>query len=125
MAGEGYSTSLCFPTLIFSSDTSSSDGRCIMTLSFCVLMAEMLWDVTLDPDVLIAEFLGGYYGPIAAPFVRLYMDTMHAAIDDTGYVQPTKAQLHAARGMNSTYHNNGIQTWLMRADGSVENVEVS
>jgi mono/diheme cytochrome c family protein len=29
-----------------------------------------------------------------------------------------------ARGENSIYHNNGIQTWHVKADGEVENVEV-
>lgn len=39
------------------------------------VMAEKLWDPSLDHDVLISEFLNGYYGS-AAPFIRLYMDTM-------------------------------------------------
>ena len=47
------------------------------------------------------------------------------AMDDTGYVQPTKQELRAVRGLNSIYHNNGIQTWLVRGDGEVENVEIS
>lgn len=47
------------------------------------------------------------------------------AIDSTGYIQPTKDELRAARGTNSIYHNNGIQTWHVRAPGEVENVEVS
>ena len=47
------------------------------------------------------------------------------AVDEAGFVQPTKAALRAARGENSIYHNNGIQTWLVRSEGSVENVEVS
>ncbi|MEQ9326371.1 MAG: sulfite dehydrogenase [Rhodospirillales bacterium] len=47
------------------------------------------------------------------------------AIDDTGYIQPTKDELRAVRGTNSIYHNNGIQTWHVRANGEVENVEVS
>jgi sulfane dehydrogenase subunit SoxC len=47
------------------------------------------------------------------------------AIDETGYVQPTKAELRSIRGVNSIYHNNGIQTWHVRTDGEVENVEVS
>jgi sulfane dehydrogenase subunit SoxC len=47
------------------------------------------------------------------------------AMDDTGYVQPTKEELRAVRGTNSIYHNNGIQTWLVRGDGSAENVEIS
>lgn len=47
------------------------------------------------------------------------------AMDDSGYVQPTKDELRKFRGTNSIYHNNGIQTWLVRPDGSAENVEVS
>jgi sulfane dehydrogenase subunit SoxC len=47
------------------------------------------------------------------------------AWDDTGYVQPTKEELRAVRGLNSIYHNNGIQTWLVRANGETENVEIS
>lgn len=47
------------------------------------------------------------------------------AIDEAGFMQPTKNELRAARGENSIYHNNGIQTWHVRADGTVENVEVS
>ena len=45
------------------------------------------------------------------------------AIDETGYVQPTRAALIAARGTNSTYHYNGIKVWHVRADGTVTNVE--
>ncbi len=47
------------------------------------------------------------------------------AIDESRNLQPTKDALRAARGENSIYHNNGIQTWHVRADGSAENVEVS
>jgi sulfane dehydrogenase subunit SoxC len=47
------------------------------------------------------------------------------AIDETGYVQPTKAELRKHRGTNSIYHNNGIQTWQVRSSGEVENVEVA
>jgi len=47
------------------------------------------------------------------------------AIDETGYVQPSKAELRKIRGVNSIYHNNGIQTWHVRKSGEVENVEVS
>jgi sulfane dehydrogenase subunit SoxC len=46
------------------------------------------------------------------------------AIDETGYVQPNKNALRTIRGVNSIYHNNGIQTWHLKPDGEVENVEV-
>ena len=47
------------------------------------------------------------------------------AHDSTGYVQPTKEQLRSVRGENSIYHNNGIQTWAVDAEGVAENVEIS
>jgi sulfane dehydrogenase subunit SoxC len=47
------------------------------------------------------------------------------AMDETGYVQPSKAELRKLRGVNSIYHNNSIQTWLLHKNGEVENVEVS
>ena len=65
---------------------------------------------------------------------RFYLDTnwqgeemllQSRAMDDTGYVQPTKADLRAVRGENSIYHNNCIQTWWVRGNGEAENVEVS
>ncbi len=65
---------------------------------------------------------------------RFYLDTVwngeemllqSRAMDDTGYVQPTKSQLREVRGLNSIYHNNGIQTWHVGSKGEVENVEVS
>jgi len=76
---------------------------------------------------------------LAAPgqsraLTRFYLDTdwdgsemllQSRAMDDTGYVQPSKTQLRAKRGLNSIYHNNGIQTWWVKANGEAENVEVS
>jgi len=47
------------------------------------------------------------------------------AMDETGYVQPTKQQLRKYRGENSIYHNNCIQTWAVNEKGEAENVEVS
>ena len=46
------------------------------------------------------------------------------AMDSTGYVQPTKDALRKVRGVNSIYHNNGIQTWAVNESGEAENVEV-
>jgi sulfane dehydrogenase subunit SoxC len=65
---------------------------------------------------------------------RFYLDTtwdgeemflQARAMDETGYVQPSKAQLREVRGLNSIYHNNCIQTWWVKANGEAENVEVS
>jgi sulfane dehydrogenase subunit SoxC len=74
-------------------------------------------------------------GPVLPlSLARFYMDIdwqgqelviQSRAMDDTGYVQPTKDELRKVRGTNSIYHNNGIQTWLVRGNGETENVEVS
>jgi sulfane dehydrogenase subunit SoxC len=42
--------------------------------------------------------------------------------DETGYVQPSKEELIAVRGVNSNYHYNGTKVWKVAADGSVSNV---
>ena len=64
--------------------------------------------------------------------VRFYVDfdwngqelmIQSRAMDESGYVQPTKDDLRKVRGLNSIYHNNGIQTWLVRPNGETENVE--
>ena len=46
------------------------------------------------------------------------------AVDETGYVQPTLAQLREQRGLNSIYHKNSIHTWRVESDGSVRNVQL-
>ena len=65
---------------------------------------------------------------------RFYLDTdwngedmllQARAMDETGYVQPTKEELRDMRGENSIYHNNCIQTWHVKPSGEAENVEVS
>ena len=45
-------------------------------------------------------------------------------VDETGYVQPTRAALVAARGIHSSYHYNAIQSWKVSRDGQVTNVQV-
>lgn len=44
---------------------------------------------------------------------------MSRATDETGYVQPTRAELIAARGPGSFYHNNDIRSWKVEPDGRV------
>ena len=46
------------------------------------------------------------------------------AIDETNYVQPTIQELQKIRGVNSIYHNNSIATWLVSANGKVDNVRL-
>ena len=38
--------------------------------------------------------------------------------DETGYIQPTLAELVKVRGLNSIYYNNAIQSWKGATDGS-------
>ena len=45
------------------------------------------------------------------------------ATDETGYVQPTLAELVAVRGLNSFYHNNAIWPWRIDANGEVSNAQ--
>jgi sulfane dehydrogenase subunit SoxC len=44
---------------------------------------------------------------------------MSRATDETGYVQPTTAELLKVRGPNTQYHFNNIRAWQVAADGSV------
>ncbi len=44
---------------------------------------------------------------------------MSRAVDETGYVQPTVAQMQAARGPRSRYHYNTIRGWRVESDGSI------
>ncbi len=46
------------------------------------------------------------------------------AIDETGYVQPTRSQIVALRGVNSRYHYNAVQSWGVAASGEVTHVQV-
>ena len=90
-------------------------------------------DVSTDGGVTWQTARLGKKGDSKA-LTRFYLDTQWTgeemllqsrAMDETGYVQPTKHALRAIRGENSVYHNNCIQTWHVNAKGEAENVEVS
>ena len=89
-------------------------------------------DVSKDGGITWETARLGTQGDTKA-LTRFYLDTewngeewllQSRAMDETGYVQPTKAQLREIRGENSIYHNNCIQTWHVKPDGEAENVEV-
>ncbi len=42
------------------------------------------------------------------------------AVDETGYVQPTRAELVAVRGPYTSYHYNNIRVWRVRGDGTIQ-----
>ncbi len=90
-------------------------------------------DVTIDGGKTWQKARLGAPGQSKA-MTRFYLDInwngeemllQSRARDETGYIQPTKDQLREVRGLNSIYHNNGIQTWWVNADGEAENVEIS
>jgi sulfane dehydrogenase subunit SoxC len=49
---------------------------------------------------------------------------MSRAVDETGYVQPTRAELIRARGEGTRYHFNNIRSWKVASDGAVTSAEV-
>ena len=90
-------------------------------------------DVSKDGGITWQTARLGKQGDTKA-LTRFYLDTewdgapmllQSRAMDETGYVQPTKDQLRDQRGENSVYHNNCIQTWYVNEQGVAENVEVS
>ncbi len=44
------------------------------------------------------------------------------ATDESGYVQPTRADLIARRSPNGTYHSNGITSWSVAQSGEIKHV---
>jgi hypothetical protein len=48
------------------------------------LIAKLLWDADADVDLLMDDFLSGYYGAGAAPYLRAYIDTQHDALAASG-----------------------------------------
>jgi hypothetical protein len=47
------------------------------------LISKLLWNPDINVDLVMNDFLQGFYGK-AAPFVRQYIDTMHAALQASG-----------------------------------------
>jgi sulfane dehydrogenase subunit SoxC len=47
------------------------------------------------------------------------------ATDETGHVQPGYRELRAVRGSRSIYHNNAVQSWLVKENGEVANVQLA
>ena len=66
-------------------------------------------------DRALTRFEADWHWP-GAPAVIL-----SRATDSTGYLQPTREALIAARGLNSQYHYNAIQQWRVEASGEVRN----
>jgi sulfane dehydrogenase subunit SoxC len=42
--------------------------------------------------------------------------------DETGYLQPSRDEFIAVRGLHAGYHYNAVKSWYVRADGSVKHV---
>ena len=113
---------------------NTEEGLALMTLAEALLRIPDAHtaNALIRDKMAAAEWLGKQ-GDTKA-LTRFYLDTtwdgeemllQARAMDETGYVQPTKAQLREVRGENSIYHNNCIQTWYVNGEGIAENVEVS
>ena len=48
------------------------------------LISKLLWNPDENIDSLIDDFLSGYYGDRAAPYLRTYIDEMHSALESSG-----------------------------------------
>ncbi|MBC7599290.1 MAG: sulfite dehydrogenase [Polaromonas sp.] len=46
------------------------------------------------------------------------------AVDETGQIQPTYAELRKVRASRSIYHNNAVQSWALSENGEVGNVQL-
>jgi hypothetical protein len=67
---------------VFSEGAYQSDGSEMSELRGW-LLARLMWNPNADADRLIDEFLRGYYGTQAAPFIRRYLDRMQVAAKGT------------------------------------------
>ena len=47
------------------------------------------------------------------------------AVDETGQIQPTYAELRKVRASRSIYHNNAVQSWALAENGEVGNVQLA
>ncbi len=75
-----------------------------------------------EPARLVGSVLPKAHTRFALPFRfdGAPMELASRAIDETGYVQPTRKQLLDARGAGSgMYHLNPITSWLVERDGRV------
>ena len=63
---------------VFEQGAYQSPGSEMAELRAWVL-AQLLWNPQQDDRALVHEFIQGYYGPEAAPHLRLYLDLMHEA----------------------------------------------
>ncbi|MDQ2731789.1 MAG: DUF4838 domain-containing protein, partial [Armatimonadota bacterium] len=63
---------------VFEEGAYQSNGSEMAELRSWVL-ARLLWNPQQDDRALINEFLDGYYGRAAAPFIRQYLDLIHTA----------------------------------------------
>ena len=81
-------------TGIFQEGAYQSPGSDLMELKD-YLSTRMMWDPSQDDRQVIDQFLRLYYGG-AAPHVRLYMDTIHAAAVDTSYFMRKSFPVDAA-----------------------------
>jgi len=81
------------------------------------------WHTAALQDPVLSKCLTRFRIPWTFNGVTAFVQSR--AIDETGYVQPTLAQLRAVRGVNAIYNKNAIQTWRVNSNGSVDNVQIA
>ncbi len=67
----------------FGDGVGNSTGGTEMADLRAWMIAKLLWDPSLNPDKLIAEFTDGYYGP-GGKHVLAYLNAMHNAVEVSG-----------------------------------------
>ena len=78
------------------------------------------WDVAALQEPVLAKCLTRFRAPWKWTGDSAVLQSR--CTDETGYVQPTLGELVSARGLNSVYHLNAIQSWAVASDGMVTNV---
>ncbi len=68
-------------TTVFEQGLSGFGGEFSELRSY--LISKLLWNPDVNIDSVMQDFLVSYYGP-AAPYIRQYIDTMHAALINSG-----------------------------------------
>ena len=98
--------------------TSGGDMDALKTF----LVGRLMWEPTLDPDALIEQFLTGYFGPAAAPFVRQYLDIFNASATECG----CRVGVHEYWSAHTTsYLFESLFGWLMAKRGWVQDCAAS
>ncbi len=107
---------------VFTQGTAPANGGELPELRSW-LLARLLWDPQQDDSALIDEFLAGYYGQQAAPFIREYLDLMRRSLGDN----PLRCSNRPERAPFLTFAvlQQAEQFWQKALDATREDPEKS